>query len=154
MSSEYENLIKIKHQTSAPHSPHQNGTAERAWRTLFDMARCMLIESGLPKCLWTYAVMCSVYTRNRCYNPRLDMTSLEAMTGRRPDVSKMHVFGTKCFAYVQNAKKLDARCFEGVFVGYDRNSPAYLVYSPNTQTVKRVRCVSFSSVVPRSCVVV
>ena len=75
MSSEYENLIKIKHQTSAPHSPHQNGTAERAWRTLFDMARCMLIESGLPKCLWTYAVMCSLYTRNRCYNPRLDMTA-------------------------------------------------------------------------------
>jgi len=155
MSAEYEDLLvenKIKHQTSAHYSPHQNGTAERAWHTLFDMARCMLIESGLPKFMWTYAVMCAVYTRNRCYNPRLDMTSLEAMTGRRPNVNKMHVFGTKCFAYVQNAKKLDARCFEGVFVGYDKNCPAFLVYCSNTQTVKRVRCVSFSSVVPGSCV--
>lgn len=34
----------IRHETSAPYSPHQNGTAERNWRTLFDMARCMLIE--------------------------------------------------------------------------------------------------------------
>lgn len=154
-SSEFEALLienKIKHQTSAPHSPHQNGTAERAWRSLFDMARCMLIESGLPKCMWTYAVMYAVYTRNRCYNSRLNMTSLEAMTGRRPDVSKMHTFGTKCFAYVQNAKKLDARCFEGVFVGHDKNSPAYLIYSHDNQTVKRVRCVAFSGIVPGSCV--
>ena len=34
---------KIKHETSAPYSPHQNGTAERIWHTLFEMARCLLI---------------------------------------------------------------------------------------------------------------
>ena len=28
----------------------------------------MLIESGLPKYMWTYAVMSSAYIRNRCYN--------------------------------------------------------------------------------------
>lgn len=47
---------RIRHETSAPYSPHQNGTAERNWRTLFDMARCMLLESQLPKELWPYAV--------------------------------------------------------------------------------------------------
>ena len=40
---------KIKHETSAPYSPHQNGTAERHWRTLFEMGRCMLIEANLGK---------------------------------------------------------------------------------------------------------
>jgi len=40
---------KIRHDFSAPHSPHQNGTAKRSWRTLFDMARCLLIEKDLPK---------------------------------------------------------------------------------------------------------
>ena len=36
---------KIKHEDTCPHSPHQNGTIERGWRTYFDMARCLLIES-------------------------------------------------------------------------------------------------------------
>ena len=42
----------IKHEKSAPYSPHQNGTVERNWRSLFDMARCLLIESQLPKQMW------------------------------------------------------------------------------------------------------
>ena len=36
ISKEYEDLLrrnKINHEFSSPHSPHQNGTAERAWRT-------------------------------------------------------------------------------------------------------------------------
>ena len=46
----------IKHETSAPDSPHQNGTAERGWRTLFEMARCQCIPANVPKFLWTYSV--------------------------------------------------------------------------------------------------
>ena len=51
---------KIKHERSAPYSPHQNGTVERGWRTLFDMARCLLLEGKLPRNLWTYAIMAAV----------------------------------------------------------------------------------------------
>ena len=40
---------KIKHQKLASYSPHQNGTVECSWRTLFSMARCLLIESKLPQ---------------------------------------------------------------------------------------------------------
>lgn len=31
---------RIRHETSARYSPHQNATAERGWRTLFEMGRC------------------------------------------------------------------------------------------------------------------
>ena len=134
---------KIKHEMSAPYSPHQNGTVERGWRSLFDMARCLLLEANLPKTLWTYAVMASAYIRNRCFNSRLGMTPFEALTGKRPNLGNMHVFGSTCYAYVQNAKKLDARSKRGIFVGYDRESPAYLVYYPNANKVERVRCVKF-----------
>jgi transposase InsO family protein len=72
----------IKHETSAPYSPHQNGTVERAWRSLFSMARCMLLEANLPKRLWTYALMTAVYIRNRCFNSRLGKTPYEALTGK------------------------------------------------------------------------
>ena len=40
--------------------------------------------------------------------------------------------------------KLDPRSEEGIFVGYDSESPAYLVYSPNNNGVKKIRCVKFS----------
>ena len=32
---------------------------------------------------------------------------------------------------------------KGVFVGYDRESPAYSVYYPEVNKVERVRCVKF-----------
>ena len=44
---------------------------------------------------------------------------------------------------MQNAKKLDARSKKGIFVGYDRDSPAYLVYYPESNKVERVRCAKF-----------
>ena len=75
ISQGFKTLLRkhaIRHETSAPYSPHQNGTVERAWRSIFSMARCLLLEAILPKFLWTYAVMTAVYIRNRCFNSRLE----------------------------------------------------------------------------------
>ena len=93
-SRKFKSLLhqnSIKHETSAPYSPDQNSTVERAWRSLFSMARCMLLEANLPKRLWTYAVMTAVYIRNRCFNSRLGKTPYEALTGKQPNLSNMHV---------------------------------------------------------------
>ena len=59
MEGSFKDLLvqhSIKHERSAPYTPQQNGTAERSWRTSFDMARCLLLDSRLPKKLWTYAL--------------------------------------------------------------------------------------------------
>ena len=104
------------------------------------MARCLLVESGLPKQLWNYAVMSAAYIRNRCFNSRLAKTPFEAVTDLRPNISNMYSFGTQCFAYVDEKKKLDDRSEEGVLVGYDRGNPAYLVYFPDANKIKKVRC--------------
>ena len=68
--------------------------------------------------------MDSAYTRNRCYNPRTWKPSYEAMPGRKPDLGKMHIFGTTCYAYVQNTKMLDAGSEKGVYVGYVKTKPS------------------------------
>ena len=68
LSHEYESILidnKFKHETSAPYSPHQNGTIGRVWRTLFDMARCLLIDAKLSKTFWTYTVI-TVYVYSNC----------------------------------------------------------------------------------------
>ena len=101
ISGDFENVLtknKIKSELSCYYSPHQNGTAERSWRTLFEMGRCLLIQSGLPKNLWPYAVKAAAYIRNRCYNPRLEITPYEALTKKVPSLSNMHTFGSECFA--------------------------------------------------------
>ena len=108
ISEEFKSLLlknHIKHEFSAPYSPHQNGTAERARRSLFDMAGCLIIDAELPKQLWTCDVMTSAYIRNRCYNPRAGKTPYEHLKDIKLNLSNMHTFDTVCYAYVQNKTK-------------------------------------------------
>ena len=84
--------------------------------------------------------MTSVHIRNSCYNPRTGKTPYECLTGIKPNLSKMHVFGSVYYAYVQNTTKLDLRAEKGIFLGYDRSSPAFLVYCPQAKTVTGSLC--------------
>ena len=147
-SDAFQTLLRergIKHETSSLYSPHQNGTAERHWRTLFETGRCLLIEKQLPKSMWPYAIQTAAHIWNRCYNTRIKNTPYFMLTGRKPDLTKMGVFGSECYAYNHNHKKLDSRCTKGVFVGYDKNSPAYLVYHPDNGKVMKHRLIRFIS---------
>ena len=136
---------RIRHEFSAPDSPHHNGTAERSWRTIFETARCLLFEANIIKYLWPQAVQAAVYILNRRLNIRIGKTPYEAVTGIKPNLQNMEIFGSVCYAYVQQKSKLDARNEECIFVGYCRKSPAYLVYLPEKRCIKRVRVVEFTS---------
>lgn len=65
----------------------------------------MLLESNLPKKLWTYAVMTAAVIRNGCYNRRVGQTPHHMLTGKKPNLSKMTVFGSVCYTYKQEKKK-------------------------------------------------
>ena len=56
----------------------------------------------------------------------------------------MHIFGMPCFCYVQNKTKLEPRCEKGIFIGYDKQSLADLIYFLETMAIKKVRCVKFT----------
>ena len=94
---------KIRLETSASYSPHQNGTAERSWRTLFEMVRCFLTDAQQPKELWPYAVHTAAYINNRCFKKRLGQTPFFVLNSRKPDFSHMKVDGSKCYAYVEKS---------------------------------------------------
>ncbi|GKA30012.1 retrovirus-related pol polyprotein from transposon TNT 1-94 [Tanacetum coccineum] len=55
----------IKHQTSTPRTPEQNGVVERRNCTLVEAARTMLSASKLPLFFWDEAIATACYTQNR-----------------------------------------------------------------------------------------
>ena len=57
----------------------------------------------------------------------------------------MNIFGTVCYAYVQEKKKLDPRSVTSFFLGYDKYNPAYFVYFPETHNIKKVRRIVFTN---------
>lgn len=68
------------------------------------------------------------------------------LTGKKPNMSKLHKFGSSCFAYNSLEKgKLEPRCVQGLFIGYDKKSPAYLVYYADTEKVQKHRLVKFTN---------
>ena len=72
--------------------------------------------------------MTAIHIRNRCYVKRIENTPYGLITGRKPNISKMHICGTMCYGYQHDQMKLNPRSKKGYFVGYDKDSPAYLVY--------------------------
>ena len=57
---------------TSPHTPHENGSAERAGGVIDRLIRCILYESGLPQYLWPWIANLAIYLHNRLPQARLD----------------------------------------------------------------------------------
>lgn len=103
------------------YTPEQNGEAERLNRTLGDMARAMLKQSGLPQSFWTFAYKCATFIHNRLPNKRTEgKTPLELWVGIEPQVNNIYPFGAKAYVHVpkEKRKKLEDRSKLCFLVGY------------------------------------
>ena len=49
------------------------------------------------------------------------------------------------FFLCTKGNKLELRYEKGIFVGYNKQSPVYLIYFPETMAIKKVRCVKFTN---------
>ena len=149
VSKAFEEYLKahgIEHHTSAPYTPQQNGVAERANRTIVEMARAMIYGQGLKLELWGEAVSTAVYTRNRCPTQALaSKTPQEAWSGIRPHVSHMRTFGCIAYALVPSAKrtKLDAKGIKCLFLGYCEGTKAYRLMCVESKKIIKCRDVTF-----------
>ena len=118
----------IKHEFSAPYTPQQNGVVERKNRTIIEMARTMLSEFKSPHNFWGEAISTAVHYSNRLFlRPLHNKTPYELLTGNKPNVLYIRVFGCKCLVKNNKEKlgKFETRTIEGIFVGYAENSHAY-----------------------------
>ena len=134
---------------TAPHSPQQNGRAEKLNRTLLDRTRCVLF--GLPLELWPEALVYVNWLRNRLVYAPIGMSPYEALTGEKPDVSKAHVFGSKVVYTVPKQlrnTKLHPTGRAGRFLGFDGGAykvlpDGVLVRGPGRQQLVLARDVRF-----------
>ncbi|UYV73309.1 hypothetical protein LAZ67_10002666 [Cordylochernes scorpioides] len=137
---DFLNQSGIKHQLTVPYSPAQNGVAERKNRSLMEMTRCMLFDSGLPQSQWAEAVTTANYLHNRIPSKATDKTPFELWTNRKPSLKHLRRFGCKAFAYIPKIKrnKLDSKVIEGIFLGYDDRSKGYrILHDTDNITISR-----------------
>lgn len=160
-SIELENYLKtngIRHQTTVPYTPQQNGVAERTNRTLLERVRCMLFESNLDKRYWAEAMNTAVYLKN--------VSPTAAVRGNVPegcwrdekiDISHLRVFGCQAQVHVPKEKrsKLDKRSKTLTFVGYCTDTKGYRLMSPDdprkiivARNVEFIESIISSSLVP------
>ena len=56
--------LGIRHETTTPETPQQNGLAESLNHVIVERSRCMLFDSNRTVGFWLYAVECAVYLMN------------------------------------------------------------------------------------------
>ena len=138
--------LNIRTLSSPPHEHERNGTSEKTFRDIGDMARSMMATSAFFAEGWTYAYRHATWLKNRLPAARLDFeTPYFRMYGTNYDLSAVRVFGCRAFAHVPAAQrtKLEPHSAEGLYVGHDDASGAYLLYFPSTNRTRVVGSPSF-----------
>jgi hypothetical protein len=135
----------IVHQKTNPYSSQENEVVERLNRTLIEKARAMLQGSSLSEEYWRKAVLTANYVRNRTDSQVHGKTPLELLTGKKPRVENLQVFGPIAYVHVpqQKRKKLDAVAEKGVFLGYEANTKGYRVLSLKDKKIMVSKNVTF-----------
>ncbi|GJY00202.1 retrovirus-related pol polyprotein from transposon TNT 1-94 [Tanacetum coccineum] len=128
----------IKHQTSTPRTPEQNGVVERRNRTLVEAARKMLSASKLPLFFWTEAIATACYTQNKSIIiPTHEKMAYHIINDRKPSIKHLHIFGCTCYLtrdgeYLDKMKEKGDSC---ILVGYFTQSKGYCVYNKRTRLI-------------------
>src|ERR1700677_1281424 len=141
LTKEWRQILKdrgIRHETTSPDTPEQNGDAEHQNHTIFNHVRTVLIDAGLPLFLFAEAINYIVHTKNRNSTSALtNTTPYEVRFNKKPDISRLRPFGCKAYVYNHSLKrrKLDPQAFEGIFVGYADTQKAYRIYIPKKRAV-------------------
>lgn len=137
----------IQYHVTAPHTPQQNGVAERINQSLANSVRTQLVESGLPWSLWAEAAGYFCYTKNLSPHRAINDVPARLLSGQTPSVAHLRPFGCRAWQYVADAKdrrvKLAPCGLPHIFVGYDTHAKAYRLYDPLKRSVVLSRDVQF-----------
>ncbi|KAM2607610.1 hypothetical protein TB2_036145 [Malus domestica] len=147
LSTQFSTFLRdhgISHQLSCPHTPEQNGCAERKHRHLIETARTLLVASQVPHTYWVEAFSTAIYLINRMPTA-LKCSPWESLFHRCPDYSTLRVFGCQCFPWLKpyNHSKLAPTSQSCVFLGYSLQHKGYKCLDVATKKLYISRHVIF-----------
>ena len=133
--NKYLKDLGIHHRLSCPHTPAQNGTAERKHKHIIETALSLMKQASMPHKFWDEVACTTVYLINRMSTPLLNYKSpYSLLFTQEPNYNFLCNFGCACYPYLRHyaASKLDSRSKWCAFIGYSAFHNGY-------------RCISMSS---------
>src|SRR6201996_8281229 len=129
--------VGIKVLQSAPHTPQQNGRAERFMRTIMDKAQAMRLDACIPQSWWEFSVLHALHCYNRTPISRLKWQSpYYVLNNEIPDISHLRVFGCGAYVHIPEARwinKLSPKSELMIYLGRQAGMKADVFMStPNT----------------------
>ncbi|PKU71759.1 Retrovirus-related Pol polyprotein from transposon TNT 1-94 [Dendrobium catenatum] len=121
----------IQQQFSCPHTPEQNGLAERKHRHLLDLTRALLHASNLPHKFWADATSTAHYLINRLPSKSISLQiPFQRLHGKSPTYTHLRTFGCLCFPWMKSyaPNKFAPRSQECIFLGYSPQHKGYKCY--------------------------
>jgi hypothetical protein len=106
----------------------------------------MIHDQDPPMCLWAEVAMATVYVQNRLSHSALGLkTPEEMLTGKKPKVSHIKIFGCSMFIHIPKEKrnKLGPSRKKGIFVGYCEVSKVFKIYILGQHHIEINRDVTF-----------
>jgi hypothetical protein len=138
----------IHHEITNAYTPQENGVSEWMNRTIMEMVRCLLHDSGLPCTFWGYAVLHNAHILNILPSRRLNTqtTPEEISTGNKLSIAHLRIFGCMAYAHIPKEKqqKLDIKMMECIYIGHAENCKAYRLYHMPSQRIFESRDVTFN----------
>ena len=137
----------IQQYISCPHTPQQNGLAERRHRQITELGLTLLFQGKLPQKYWVEAFYTANFLSNLLPSSALDdnRSPFEVLYKKQPDYSALRTFGCSCFPTLRDyaVNKFDPRSLHCVFLGYNDKYKGYRCLYPPTGRVYISRHVLF-----------
>ena len=125
----------------------QNAIAERPHRTLADMVRAGLENSGLHYKFWSDALLHAVYIKNRLPHAHFHHTTTPytRLTGKRPNFSNLRVFGCPITTRKPGKRtpKISKHSYTGIFLRYAKTMRNIVYYDTTTRKIKTTTYAKF-----------
>lgn len=144
----YANEFGIVFERTAPHTPSQNGVAERRIRSLWNIARSLLAHAQLPPSFWEFAInVANVIvncTSSNASSGNRELTYYEQWYGTRPNLSNLRTFGCRAKVLIQtHLTKPDSRTRDCIYLGPSPDSAGDLFFALDTKRVIVSRNATF-----------
>lgn len=111
----------IKQLVSCPHTPQQNGIAERKHRHITELGMSMLLDGKVPHKYWVEAFLTSCFLGNLLPSSTLadNKSPYEVLFNRKPEYSALRAFRSACYPSLRPyaSNKFDLKSLQCVFFG-------------------------------------